>query len=229
MRIDAMTPDSRTTGTGFERRVVDAFAKLKSGAFGSQIISGRGRADLSIELYAFSSDQLENEETIRLLADWRAANIGGFTKVFPVTFETTRSWSKSQLIERSDRILFFLREPGGPLVGHVGLSSFNFTAGTCEIDNIVRGKANATGGIMQASIEILMDWLYTELVPGEVQLRVLNDNSRALALYHRLDFEPFLLQPLKRHVGDDFVEWIPAIGTDSFDRFLVAMRHIRRR
>src|SRR5258708_1225398 len=130
MGIDEKPRDSSSSeGVPFERRVLDAFAKLKGGAFGSQIISGRGSAGLSVELHAFSSDQLDNDETIRLLADWRAANISGFTKIFPVTIEKTRSWSRSQLIERSDRILFCLREPGGPFVGHVGLSSFNFAAG----------------------------------------------------------------------------------------------------
>jgi RimJ/RimL family protein N-acetyltransferase len=210
----------------FERRVVRTFDSLKSGAFGSTI-GPVETSGVAVELLPFTRDQLNNPELIQLLAAWRQANIAGFTKAFHVTTEGTHAWSRSQLIERRDRICFLLRQPGGPLLGHVGLSSFDFAAGTCEIDNIVRGESNAPKGIMQSSLMHLLDWTYRHLRPAEIRLQTLNDNSRALALYHQIDFVPFALYPLTRVEGPDFIEWIPAAPTDRFDRFMIAMRHQR--
>jgi RimJ/RimL family protein N-acetyltransferase len=107
-------------------------------------------------------------------------------------------------------------------------SSFDFAQGTCEIDNIVRGKACAPKGIMWAAVKTLLDWAYAELQPREVQLRTLHDNTRALVLYHRLGFLPFALYPLKRIEGNDFVEWISGEPQEHIDRFMVAMRYVRR-
>jgi RimJ/RimL family protein N-acetyltransferase len=210
----------------FESRVVQTFDSLKSGAFGSSI----GVAETSgvaVELLPFTRDQLDTPELIRLLATWRQANIAGFTKAFHVTTAGTHAWSRSQLIERRDRICFLLRQPGGALLGHVGLSSFDFAAGTCEIDNIVRGESNAPKGIMQSSLIQLLYWTYKNIQPLEIGLQTLNDNTRALALYHRIDFVPFALYPLTRVEGSDFIEWIPAGPADRFDRFMIAMRHQR--
>lgn len=216
-----------TAQSVFERRVVETFSALKSGRFGSTVLSGNSRDGVAVELLPFTQDRIEDADTIRLLSEWRKAGISGFTKVFPVTEAGTRSWSRAQLIERRDRILFLLRRPGGPLVGHVGLSSFDFGQGTGEVDNIVRGAQDAPKGIMQAALEVLLDWSYRSLGLNEVRLRTLHDNSRALALYHRLNFVPFELHPLKRTETDDIVEWIPADRGDHIDRFMIAMRHAR--
>jgi RimJ/RimL family protein N-acetyltransferase len=208
----------------FEQRVVDILTGLKEGIFGSNALSGRSRNGLKVELLTFTRDRAEDKEFIRVLTEWRHANIAGFTKIFRPSYEGTRSWARGQLIDRNDRILFFVREPDGPFTGHVGLSSFDFTARTFEIDNVVRGESSGPKGIMQAALEVLLEWGCSQLGPVEVQLRTLHDNTRALVLYHRLDFEPFALHPLRRVEGDGYVEWIPAEPADRVDRFMVAMR-----
>jgi RimJ/RimL family protein N-acetyltransferase len=219
-------PPQDSAVSEFERRVIQVFEGLKSGPFGTNILAGEtfGRV---VELLPFTRDLLTSPELVQLLANWREANIAGFTKVFRVTAGGTQSWSRSQLIERRDRICFLLRQPGGPLFGHVGLSSFDFAARTCELDNIVRGENTAPKGIMQSALVRLLDWTYKNLRPAEIRLQTLNDNSRALALYHRIGFIPFALYPLTRVDGHDFIEWTPAQPTDRFDRFMIAMRHQR--
>lgn len=213
--------------TDFEQRSVTTLTALKQETFGTTVLSGAMPGGAVIELLPFTRDQIDNTQLMHLLAMWRQVNIAGFTKVFSVTPEGTRAWSRSQLIERPDRIAFLIRHPAGPLLGHVGLSSFDFTLQTCEIDNIVRGEASAAKGLMQAALTVLMDWTYRVLAPREIQLRTLSDNTRALALYHRLGFIPFALHPLARTEGEGFVEWVPAQLGARIDRFLLAMRHLR--
>ena len=210
----------------FEDRVTRTFGALKDAPFGTPL-AVPDAAGAGVALLPFTRDQLANLDLMALLAAWRQAAIAGFTRVFTVTVDGTLAWSRNQLIERPDRISFLLREPGGRLVGHVGLSSFDFSAGTCEIDNIVRGEPSAARGVMQEAVAGLLKWTYRALAPGEIRLRTLNGNVRALALYHRLGFEPFALHPLARIDGADFVEWVPAGPGDHIDRFMVAMRHRR--
>lgn len=213
--------------SGFEQRVTEAFSRLKAAPFESEVIAGTPSAGFPVELVPFGRDQLDNDDTIARLADWRRSNIAGFTKLFHVTEIGTRTWSRDQLIERHDRLLLLVRQPGCPFVGHLGLASFDFGEGTCEIDNVVRGDPCGRKGMMQAGLSVLLDWTYRVLLPQQIRLRTLNDNSRALALYHRLNFVPAELHPLKRVEGDGFVEWIASDNGDKIDRFMIAMRHAR--
>lgn len=210
-----------------KRRVEATLDKLKKGPFAEERIAV-SFAGTSIELLPFTREQIDSAEAINLLTKWRRKNLHGFTKIFDVTVDGTRAWAISQLITRSDRVLFFVCIGDGELVGHVGLSSFDFQASTCEIDNIVRGEPSAPKGVMQAAVKGLLDWTYDSLMLTEIRLRTLSDNARALALYHRIGFVPASLHPLRRIEGADFEEWVDAGADDPIDRFMLGMLHVRR-
>jgi RimJ/RimL family protein N-acetyltransferase len=196
---------------------------IKAASFASlRLRSSRGEG---MTLAPFTAEMVSDDASIAVLLRWRAENIAGFTKLFIPTFEGTRAWSRSQLIERPDRILFLVLDSKGQPVGHIGLSSFDFKAGTCEVDNVVRGEAAAAPGLMTDAVATLLDWTYRTLRPVEIRLRTLADNTRALALYHRLDFVPLSLIPLKKMMLDDVTEWVEAGSSDHIDKFFVLMAH----
>lgn len=214
------TPRS-AAGDAFARRVHETFAGLKAEPFGTPAAR---RADTL--LLPFTADCAGDARMIALLTRWRRENQHGFTKVFAVTEAGTAEWCRSQLVERPDRLLLFVADGAGRLVGHVGLSSFDFAAGTCEIDNIVRGEADAPRGVMAQAVRALLAWTARTLRPARIGLRTLADNTRALALYHRLGFVPRALHPLTWTLGPDFEEWVPAGPGDPTDRFFLEMTYV---
>ncbi|MGJ4945770.1 GNAT family N-acetyltransferase [Bradyrhizobium sp. HKCCYLS1011] len=207
----------------WRKEVCERFSALKAAPFSAlRLPSVQGTG---VTLAPFTADKVADDALIALLTRWRTENIGGFTKLFRPTFDGTRAWSRSQLIERPDRILFLVVDSDSRPVGHLGLSSFDFEAGTCEIDNVVRGEATAPAGVMTDALATLLDWTYRGLGPAQIRLRTLADNARALALYHRLDFVPLSLIALEKVVSGETTEWIETGKSGHIDRFFVLMAH----
>ena len=208
---------------GWDEHVCERLANLKAGP--SEALPLPSVSGGHVRLAPFTAGMVADDALIEALTRWRAENISGFTKLFRPTFEGTRAWSRSQLIERADRILFLVLSADGRPVGHVGLSSFDFDAGTCEIDNVVRGERTAPPGTMAQAVGAVLDWAYRNLEPAEIRLRTLAENTRALALYHRLGFVPVSLIPLRRVTADDVTEWLETERDDRIDKFFVLMAH----
>lgn len=214
-----------TADVGFRAQVSERFRALKSAPFAS---AGSSVVADGVELVAFGTDAVDDDQWIRLLSRWRQENIQAFPRIFDVTEAGTRAWALKRLIEREDRLLFLVRSPGASsFVGHVGLSSFDFSTQSCEIDNIVRGERNGLPGVMSAAVTTMSHWAYTELGVRSITLRVMHDNTRALVFYHRLGFVPCGLEPLIRMDEENAVEWRPCAAADAIDRFYVVMRHAR--
>jgi RimJ/RimL family protein N-acetyltransferase len=208
---------------GWRDEVCRSLTEIKAAPFASlRLRSVRAEG---MTLTPFTADMVSNDALIAVLSRWRTENIAGFTKLFRPTFEGTRAWSRSQLIERPDRILFLVLDSEALPVGHVGLSSFDFKAGTCEVDNVVRGEAAAVPGLMTDAVATVLDWTYHTLRPVEIRLRTLADNTRALALYHRLDFVALSLIPLQKVMMDDATEWVETGSSGHIDKFFVLMAH----
>src|SRR5258706_8149671 len=91
-----------------------------------------------LRLYVISKTQTESDLVIRILAQWRDKANVWFPSQFPVTIEGTKKWAQEQLLNKRDRILFFVEIQGGEdnPFAHVGLYRFDFKKRTCEIDNI---------------------------------------------------------------------------------------------
>lgn len=224
-RSAAVNHDNESAAGGdLCERVVRVFRDLKQGPF------GRGTFCDGIELVPLTGECLHRNGHITRLSCWRRDNQDGFLKVCNVTEETTRLWFDNLLIAREDRILFYVRTPDDRLIGHLGLSSFDWVARTCEIDNVIRGEAGHSPGAMTDAVRLLIAWTRRTLGPIEIRLQTFHDNLPALKLYHRAGFRPFAYRPLTYHREGDEVEWRFAAEEGAqpspcIDRFFVVMRH----
>ena len=122
------------------------------------------------------------------LALWRNANPSLSAEPFTATEETTREWLDHYVIGRADRILFYIVLPDGRRAGHIGFSSFDFDARSCEVDAVLRGERDALPGIMTFAIHALIRWGLAALRLNAIELRVFSDNKHAIAYYKRNHF-----------------------------------------
>ncbi|MHA1409550.1 MAG: GNAT family N-acetyltransferase [Candidatus Odinarchaeia archaeon] len=165
----------------------------------------------------------DNVEIIKLLARWRSENMDAYPTQFPVTDEGTQRWIYNQLIEREDRILFFIQRLNGCKIGHIGLSEFNFLERSCEIDNVVRGEKNIMKGIMTFALNTLLDWSIRKLKLKKIYLRVFLDNTRAIALYKRCGFKELEKIPLEREIEGDVIKYLEKKDNLKADRYFLKM------
>jgi len=149
----------------------------------------------------------EKETIIQLLARWREEHWQAYPTVFKVTIEGTEKWWRSQLVERPDRILFFVMSLDNRPIGHLGLSNFNFEAKEAEIDNVVRGEAQMIPGVMTSALLALDDWAFSVLGLKRLFLRVFYDNERAIRLYERCGFIGVKKIPLHKFVEGDSIKY----------------------
>jgi perosamine synthetase len=158
-------------------------------------------------LRCLSVSDTDNEQTIKLLADWRRANDQFFPSQFVVTEEGTKTWLTTQVLARPDRVLFFIHSPSSQPIGHVGLSNVLPQARTAELDNVIRG-ARAMPGVMTDAVGALLEFCRDTLSIDRFTLRVVSDNRPAIRLYERCGFSEFNRVPLKRVAADERTEWI---------------------
>lgn len=174
----------------------------------------------------------------RLIGDlsaWRAANQAAYPTRFPVTDEGTARWVRSRLLDAEDRILFLVLDKHGNRTGHLGFANCLNETGMMEVDNVVRGVAGQSPGIMQAALTTMLEWARTTIGCSGFFLRVFADNSHAVAFYERQGFHIRERIPLRRSVngqteifspkekGDDAppdatflrMEWEPAVVTGA--------------
>ena len=193
--------------SAYEERITQAILLEKEKHFGA----GRYYSPLNdgVYLVPVTIDACD-DELVATLARWRSENQYGFIKIFKVTFQGTRAWLEYSVQQRKDRLLFLVFDCHERAIGHLGVSSFDFDGETCEIDNVVRGVVSKQKSVMYSASKTLLKWIEEVIKPRNIYLRVLNDNVRALLLYHRLGFVPCELEGLEKIESDDGVEWIPA-------------------
>jgi RimJ/RimL family protein N-acetyltransferase len=162
------------------------------------------------------------DELIQNLSRWRSNNQHGFVKKFNITFEGTKTWLDLAVQKRKDRLLFLVFDCNEKVIGHLGVSSFDFLNKTCEIDNVVRGEISLLRGVMLSASQTLIKWINQFIKPSKIYIRVLNDNTAALFLYHRLGFVPFQLEALEKVEYDEVIEWLP-VTNGVIDRFFLKM------
>lgn len=152
---------------------------------------------------------LQEEAAVARLARWRQENQAGFPERFTVTTEGTRRWMEQAVFGAPDRVLFWLAAVTGEPVGHLGLFRFDYAGRSCEADNIVRGRRDMLPGVMTPALAALMAWTFRVLDVGAINLKVLSDNQRAIALYQRTGFTTVGEIPLfRRELTDGSVRWV---------------------
>ena len=178
------------------------------------------------KLIAIGYQDLEKEDKIELLAKWRSENQHAFPSQFPVTFAGTKSWLDKQLLAAKDRILFFVADEKGQLIGHVGLFRFDYHKKACELDNIVRGVHLVARGIMTSACKALIEFAKKELGVSEIYLRVFSDNEVALKLYRNLGFEEIIRIPLREERNGEVICWKEVISDPYFvaKKYFITMK-----
>jgi len=167
----------------------------------------------------------ERDKYIDLLARWREENWRAYPTVFKVTKHGTEKWVQDQLIDREDRILFMVIDLENQVIGHVGLSNFDFSKRSAEIDNVVRGLPDRSPGIMTLALNALVEWSHSALGLRGLNLRVFLDNRRAIKLYERCGFKGVRTIPLHKVITDDLTSYeeIPEGKELSVDRVFLLM------
>jgi len=174
-----------------------------------------------VKVYPITWRDLNNKEVIKKLKNWRNENQVAFPKIFNATEDGTLMWLEKSVLEREDRLLFFIDDVHGKTIGHIGVSSFDYKEETCEIDNIVRGDISLQSKVMEHAVSGLLLWIFKKINPKYIKLRVFNDNTKAIALYYKLGFKLSMLHPLEEKIAGDEIEWIDS--KNKIDRFFISM------
>ena len=154
-------------------------------------------------------DYLERfPDCVELLNRWRLENPSFSPARFPVSEERTKNWLKKSILDNDFRVLFMIQNCENKSIGHIGLSQIDFLKSSVRIDSVMKGVKNESPGIMQRAIEYLKFWCRSSLEADYVDLIVLNDNFRAINLYHRCGFIDDRLIPLKRVDDNGETNWI---------------------
>jgi len=203
----------------FKKFIEEALCQLKYG--GKINIPSKLTTKLSngrkLECYVITKNLLEKSGTIKLLADWRDKSNKWFPAQFTVTFAGTKKWAIKQLLDKKDRVLFFLqlygqREP----FGHIGLYRFNYEEKSCEIDNVIRGVGDeTTKGGMTIGLQLLIDWTLKYLNVQTLYLQVFSDNTKAIKLYKLIGFKEVSKVPLVKKIENGVTKWVEAGRPDS--------------
>ncbi len=213
----------------FKKKVVSIFKKLK---FESDDTKGNLMIPIFDEnhkhignLKTISIKDVTDDDLVRFLADWRAANNIWFNAQFKVTFEGTKKWAKEQLIDREDRILFWIQTISGERIGHIGLSSFNFKENSCEMDNLIRGKETPISNIVLLAYNALKIWAFTVLKVSGIYARLFADNNAAKFINLSGGLKEIYKIPAKKVIENGILEWkeLPRDTNEKADRFVSVM------
>jgi dolichol-phosphate mannosyltransferase len=201
--------------------IIETLAGLKAaGARGVPLRNDSGM------LVPVGYGDLGDPSAIALLARWRDQAADAYRARSPVTAEGTANWLRRGVLGTPDRVLFWVTEPSGRRVGHLGLFRHDPGTRSIELDNVVRGEADGAPGIMTLATEALCQWCLRRDDIDLVCLRVFSDNHRALKLYARAGFVETMRRPLVRHETADGWKWeeAPELYREPVQRHFVTMR-----
>ncbi len=154
----------------------------------------------------------EDADLIETFGRWREESAHVYPTQFPVTFEGTRGWLRSRLLDVPDRILFLIVDKGGSPIGHVGFASALNDEGLMELDNLLRGTMRGHRDIARLAVEALLTWAQDTIGPEGFYLRVLSSLKHVIKLDTRLGFVETERIPLRREEKGDVVAYVPTDG-----------------
>jgi RimJ/RimL family protein N-acetyltransferase len=108
----------------------------------------------------------------------------------PLSLAEHQDWYRAYA-ERGDDFLFVIleRRRGDRPVGQVSLYAIDESRGMAEFGRLVIGEEDALGhGYGREASERVVGYAFNSLGLAELWLEVYPENSRALAIYHRLGF-----------------------------------------
>jgi len=175
-----------------------------------------------VVLSPITKNDLKNDKKITLLKVWRKKNIDAFPASSEITQEGTYQWLRNLVLDREDRLMFFVKDIFGETIGHVGISSFDYVNKTCEVDNIVRGRISLQKNAMMYAMQGLLCWIEENISPEFIYLRVFNDNTSAINLYDKLGFQLDALHRIKKVENINKLKDLSS--AKEVERFFVSMR-----
>jgi len=183
---------------------------------------------LTAKLEMITDKILSDADGVALLAKWRDENSEAFPAQFKVTLDGTKIWCQKALLDKQERILFWVIDSTNKKIGHIGLFRMNDSGDQIEIDNIVRGEKSKDKKIIQLAIEAMLNWQRTELKIGNSYLRVFSNNDRAINLYKNMNYVEIQRVPLKKKLTAESTDWIEIISSpyEVAEKYFVTMRQI---
>jgi RimJ/RimL family protein N-acetyltransferase len=166
---------------------------------------------------------VQDDAAVETLARWRDAAQHGFATTFRVTHAGTREWLRDLVLQRPDRILFYVCEAAGRAIGHLGLTNIDPAHAACMMDNVIRGERPLQPDSMARAVDLLAEWCFATLGMREISLVVLNDNVAGLRLYAATGFRPVSLIYLQRHESAGRVDWLETEDVRRADRMFVKL------
>ena len=205
-----------------EPKALAVIKKIKSSQ-GIGEISVLNEGVLQVKLIPVTHEYLDDD--VKRLMLWREKNMKYFTTSFQVSFESTVFWLNELVLNKDDRILFYISDANERLIGHLELSHINLDTKTCEITNIIRGVTTNEKGLMSHALQGALKWARESLGILSYNLTVLSENLRAINFYYKNDFLPRNCIPVSRHERADKVEYLLTVENESIDKILLVMNH----
>lgn len=147
-------------------------------------------------------------ECIELLSRWRIENPSLSPARFPISNERTERWLKNSILNNELRIMFMIQNEEMKNIGHIGLSGMNFETNSVRLDSVMKGVKDGTPGIMHHAIQALKDWCRNTLEANSMDLVVLDDNARAIKLYHSCNFHQDKVIFLRKEEKNGEINWV---------------------
>ena len=88
---------------------------------------------------------------------------------------TGRRWLVESVLNTPDRVLFWVKDVRGEMIGHVGLSGLDALSGTITVGDVICGVAGQEA-LMAAAVGCLVGW-----VGRSLRLRARREGGRAAA------------------------------------------------
>lgn len=162
---------------------------------------------------------------IRLLTEWRNRNVQAYPTQFIATEQSTRDWLEQQLLAVNDRMLFLVVSATGATLGHLGFTRCHNSDMMFEIDNMVRGAADAEPGLFSRALAALIEWARKTINVNGFFLRVLDDNPDAIAFYKKNHFTVESNIPLVAVKNGDSLQYREALPTETASKQFVRMAY----
>jgi hypothetical protein len=109
-------------------------------------------------LVAATWEDAGDRAAVERLGRWHQSAFAVFGVPARVTAVGARQWLVEQVLEAPERVLFWVRDASGRVVGHVGLARFDFTARTVALRDVVCGEP-AGQALMGAAVGALRAWV----------------------------------------------------------------------
>jgi RimJ/RimL family protein N-acetyltransferase len=143
-----------------------------------------------------------DRDKITLLSSWRNESRHFFLNNQEVNFHSTSNWIKNHVIQNELRELFWVVNSDWKYVGHIGVK-FDQENAWIELDSILRGVGSSPG-LMSFSMISLEKLISNNVHIGNLHLRVLSQNQRAIKFYEKLGYHIEKKMEFKAHSDEGF-------------------------